>query len=133
MGTLIDGGNLSQAKNILGARRLQASISLAFRNLHRDLRFLDQIDQGDDLDEYANKIHRACGPFALFGATHLWQRLSSLEQQLRDRRLSSVPEMVERTRSIADATEFELRFQTGGAFARLWLTLQTKPDAHCGV
>ncbi len=126
MSTLLNKHVLFEAIDILGKVPLQSSIRLAFRTLYSDLAQLEDLNTKSDLDVYANKIHRACGPCAIFGAAELLSRLSELEQDLRQHKINSVPQMIEAIRSIAEATEYELRFQVGGVLERLRLALQRK-------
>lgn len=116
MDGLIDTSVLSEAIEILGNRRLRRSIRKGFRSLKHDLNQLMALDRSANTAFWANRVHLACGPCAVFGASALTFAMRELEDELRSERFQNVPQKTRYVYQLASNTEYELNRLTKTSF-----------------
>ncbi|GGA28512.1 hypothetical protein [Neptunicoccus cionae] len=116
MNGLVDTTVLYEAMDILGSRRLRRSIRKGFRCLKKDLEQLSALDATANAGFWANRVHLACGPCAVFGAAALTDAMRELEEELRNDRLQHVPKISRLVSQLAISTESELNRLTKVSF-----------------
>lgn len=116
MDGLVDTSVLTEAIEILGNRRLRRSIRKGFRSLKNDLNQLMTLDRTTNTAFWANRVHLACGPCAVFGASALTQAMRDLEDDLRSEQFRNVPQKARNVYQLASNTEYELNRLTKVSF-----------------
>ncbi|MBR9865394.1 MAG: hypothetical protein GYB24_18360 [Rhodobacteraceae bacterium] len=116
MNKLVDETVLNEAIGVLGNRRLRRSIRKGFRSLKEDLDQLGTLDATANAGFWANRIHLACGPCAVFGAAALTEAMRDLEDELRNDRLQDIPQKSRLVSHLARSTENELNRLTKTSF-----------------
>lgn len=116
MNGLVDRTVLDEAIDILGSRRLRRSIRKGFRSLKEDLDQLSNLDGTANAGFWANRVHLACGPCAVFGAAALTEAMRDLEDELRNDRLDNIPQKSRLISHLAISTENELNRLTKTSF-----------------
>lgn len=116
MNSLVDLTVLNEAMDVLGNRRLRWSIRKGFRCLKQDLEQLSTLDGTANAGFWANRVHLACGPCAVFGAWALTDAMRELEEELRNNRLQEIPKKSRLVSQLAASTESELNRLTKVSF-----------------